>query len=264
VDNRPSLEEALALMERRTGEAIGSVSRLLTTLKHTQQAARNGDLGALKKALTDQKDLLRAAQADTASLPQAWPFADDEERRLFDDGGFIREVLEMGARNGLVITDQDGLLLSYPVIVRPEPARRAVTIDRKLFRRIRPSALVKHLASMQQRPVKFKPAQFIESLHMAWDYARRHDAVDRLVASDVKVDDVWAVLTVAPGSATDYPRQEFGRDLYLLERSDVRETRAGARIHFSRSTGTKERGAIVVVGEDGRRVTYSSIGFTAR
>ena len=41
-------------------------------------------------------------------------------------------------------------------------------------------------------------------------------------------------------------------------------TRKGARVHFGRSTGTKSpSGMITVVGEDGRRVDYSSIGFEA-
>lgn len=262
VDNRPALEDALSLMERRADHAIGSASKALASLKQTQQAARTGDLAALKKTLTDQKDLIRAAHADAAALSETWPYPDDGERRLFDDGSFTREVLEAADRQGLSITEQDGLLLSYPVIVRPDAGRRAVTIDRKLYRRVRPTALVKHLAELQERPIRFKPAQFIESLYAAWEYARHRGAADLLVASDVRVEAVWAVLTVAPGSSVEYPRQEFGRDLYLLERSDLRETRAGARVHFSRSTGTKEPGAITVVGEDGRRVKYSSIGFT--
>jgi hypothetical protein len=47
-----------------------------------------------------------------------------------------------------------------------------------------------------------------------------------------------------------------------LEQSGERVTKKGARLHFGRSTGTKTTGgAITVVGEDGRRVDYSSISF---
>ncbi|MDA8349073.1 MAG: hypothetical protein M0038_09795 [Pseudomonadota bacterium] len=262
MEDHPSLEDALAAMERRAENAAHSTSRLLAALKRAQQSARSGDLAALKKAVAEQMDLLRAADADAKDLSRAWPYSDDEERRVLEDGRFLREVVETATRQGVTITEQDGLLLSYPVIVRLDPTRRAVTINRKLDRRIRPTFLVKQLAALQQRPIKFKPAQFIESLYSAWEYARRRVGVDQLFASDVKVNDLWTVFTVAPGSAAEYPRQEFGRDLYLLEGSEVRETRTGAHIHFSRSTGTKQPGAIVVVGEDGRRVTYSSISFT--
>ena len=189
------------------------------------------------------------------------PYSDEQERGLFESGSLMEEILRAAEGEGLVATLEDGQLMCYPVIVRAVPACRSISIDRKVVRQVRPSALASELSKIQKKPVKLKPARFLESLHAAWEYARHRDSAGRLPGADVRVDDIYAVLTISPGSS-EYSRQEFGRDLYLLEQSSVRETRKGDRVHFSRSTGTKERGAIVVVGEDGRRVTYSSIGFT--
>jgi hypothetical protein len=153
-------------------------------------------------------------------------------------------------------------LLCYPVIVRVDPGKRAVTIDRKPYREVRPSVLVAHLAALQAKPATARPEPFLEALHTAWEYARHRGAAGRTPATDVRVNDLWAVLTVAPGSKKEYTKQAFGRDLYMLESSGVRETKSGMRVHFSRSTGTKEAGAIVISGQGGDRIIYSSVGFT--
>jgi hypothetical protein len=202
------------------------------------------------------------AQADQSRVK--WRLSDEAERQVFEDGTFVRELLQYAEQRGVKITEQDGQVLCYPVIVRVDAARRAVTIDRKPYRDIRPSVLVAHLAALQAKPPTVKPERFLEALYSAWEYARHRDSSGRSLANDVRVKDLWAVLTVAPGSDKEYTRQDFGRDLYVLERSDVRETKSGARVHFSRSTGTKETGAIVISGQGGDRVIYSSVGFTLR
>jgi len=262
VDEYGRFEGAMADMERRIGDAITSVNRSLAGLKQAQRAARSGDLAGLHKALDGQRDAARAAHADASGLAQSWPMSAQDEQAYFESGGFVREVLERARAERLNVEDVDGVLMAYPSVVRVDASRRVVTIDRKVFRNVRPSALVAHLVALQRKPVRTKPSQFLEALHAAWEYARHRSAAGRPPADDVRVRDVWAVLTVAPGAAREYTQQEFGRDLYLLERSGVRDTRSGARVHFSRSTGTKSPGAITVVGEDGSPVVYSSIGFS--
>jgi hypothetical protein len=264
VDEQASLESALEDMERRIGNAISSLNKSLRGLKAAEKAAKTGDLAALHKALDGQRESARVAHADASSLREAWRMSDEAERQYFQDGAFVREVLERALAERLNAAEVDGMLMSYPAVVRVDPARRQVTIDRKPFRQIRPSTLVGHLAAIQRKPPATRPEQFLEALYRAWDYARHRDAGSRLPAQDVRVDELWAVLTVAPGADREYSKQELGRDLYLLERSGVRETRSGARVHFSRSTGTKVRGAITVVGEDGLPVIYSSVGFSTR
>jgi len=124
------------------------------------------------------------------------------------------------------------------------------------------SVLTALLQELRTRPAKFKSGPFLESVYRAWDYARHLNAGPKGPPLNVRVDQIYSVLTVAPGSAKEYSKQEFGRDLYSLEKSGDRLTKRGARIHFSRSTGTKAgRGVITVVGEDGRRIQYSSISF---
>lgn len=260
VEDARSLEEQLSDVERSINSALNTAGRVVAGLKKAHRAARSGDLATLKAAIEGQAEIARAARADQSRV--VWPLSDEAERQLFEDGTFVRELLRCAGQLGIEISERDGQVLCYPVILRLDPAKRAVTIDRKPHREVRPSVLAAYLAKLQAKPVTAKPAPFLEALHAAWEYARHRNADGRKPANDVRVNDLWAVLTVAPGSKKEYTKQDFGRDLYLLELSDTRETKSGARVHFSRSTGTKEVGAIVISGQGGDRIVYSSVGFT--
>lgn len=76
---------------------------------------------------------------------------------------------------------------------------------------------------------------------------------------------LFDLLTIFPDTKKDYSRAEFTRDLYLLDRSLKVETRAGARLEFSASTGTKGSASriLTIIGEDGYPKVYYGISFTA-
>ena len=202
------------------------------------------------------------ASRPTGIGSKSWGLAEEDEVAYFADGSFTEEFVAAANVNGLQVSVEDGTIVCYPSLVKVDASRRCVMIDRKPYRMVRPTTLVAHLKAVQERPPRFKAAQFLESLYVAWDHARHLRASGQLPGMDVRVAYVYAALTIAPGAAKEYSRPEFGRDLYLLEQSEERVTRKGARVHFGRSTGTKSSsGTITVVGEDGRRVDYSSIGF---
>lgn len=256
------LEGACEETQRRVETAIKSVAKLTSGLKAGQKAARAGDLNALHKALAELEGHLQVARTETLSAAQSWGLSEEEEVAYFADGGFTEELVSDADASGLQVSVEDGTIVCYPSLVKVDSSRRCVVIDRKPYRSVRPSSLVAHLKAVQARPPRFKAAQFLESLYIAWDHARHLRASGRQPATDVRADHVYAALTIAPGSSKEYSKPEFGRDLYLLEQSGERVTRKGARIHFGRSTGTKNpSGTITVVGEDGRRVDYSSLSF---
>ncbi len=259
-----SLEGACEAAQGRVETSLKSVAKLTSGLRAGQKAARVGDLNALHKALGELEGHLQVVRAETMGAAKAWPLSEADEAALFSDGGFVHEFVTAAHDAGLQVSVEDGTIVCYPSLVKVDAARRYVVIDRKPYRNVRPSALVAHLKAVQARPPKFKAAQFLEALYVAWDHARHLRAAGRVPGTDVRVANVYAALTIAPGSAKEYSKPEFGRDLYLLEQSGERVTRKGARVHFGRSTGTKAAGgAITVVAEDGRRVDYSSISFEA-
>lgn len=262
LDELISLESALAEMERRTQVATASAKKLLRVLVASSRASAAGDLSAMHKALADARDALRVAQTDFGNAVNAWPYDEADEQTYFETA-YAQELKEVAAEQGLTIAEDDHLLMCYPSVIRVEPQKRAVSIDKKPYKSVRPSVLVAHLLSQQTKSIRFRPGPFLEAVYSAWDYARHADTRSAALAIDVPVDRIYAVLTVAPGAAKEYSRQEFGRDLLLLLDSTEQRTKKGALIHISAATGSKnKRGVITVVKKDGMPVLFSSISFT--
>ena len=67
----------------------------------------------------------------------------------------------------------------------------------------------------------------------------------------------------APGSAKEYTRDDFARDLYLLDKSGVTRMDNGIAFRFSASTGTRNLGStFVCIAEDGSEKRYYGIDFS--
>jgi hypothetical protein len=121
--------------------------------------------------------------------------------------------------------------------------------------------LVSLLATAQERAPRFKPESFLDSLRGAYELAvagsgKSPDAVVRLL-------DVWSVLTLLPGQSREYSKQEFARDLYLLDQSGVASTpRSPRRLRWSASTGTKSTGVLTTVARSGQQQRYWGVSFS--
>ena len=50
---------------------------------------------------------------------------------------------------------------------------------------------------------------------------------------------IYELLTLQPGAAREYSRQEFARDLYLLDQSGVATVRSGATVSFHAARGNE-------------------------
>jgi hypothetical protein len=117
------------------------------------------------------------------------------------------------------------------------------------------------LGAAQSRGPRFRPEPFLDSLRAAYELlvvreGKKADAVIRLI-------DVWSVLTLLPGQGREYTKQEFARDLYLLDQSGITVTpRSGRRLRWSASTGTKGAGVLTTVARGGQQQRYWGISFS--
>ena len=75
----------------------------------------------------------------------------------------------------------------------------------------------------------------------------------------VALIDIHDTLTLLPGS--DYPREEFARDLLLLDRHPDLRTRSGERFEFPHGTTTKGIRPLIVYDEQGAQRTYYGVRF---
>jgi len=259
-DPEAGLERALSQTEAEADAALLAAAAATRAIKRARSAAQLGNLRELPSALVASEQAVATLQSQLARTVQSWDF--DEETYL-SDGSFTRELLDTAKGMNVRMFEQDERLYCYPALVRILPGERAVLIDRDRERRLRPKVLVARLQAIQRRPPRFKPDAFLETLHKAYTVlAARHgkDARGRGVAEPLV--DVYQLLTLLPGQAREYSRQEFARDIYLLDRSDVTATRGGQVISLPASTGTRSSGVIRVITESGEEKTYYAIAFT--
>ncbi|MGH9180919.1 MAG: hypothetical protein ACRDY5_04305, partial [Acidimicrobiales bacterium] len=167
----------------------------------------------------------------------------------------------LAAEEGVKAFESDDRILSYPAIVQVSPADTTVLIDKQRERRVRPSVLVSRLRVLQAKPPNFKAAAFIESLASAYDLvaARRAERPTAVI----KLGDVYAALTLLPGAAREYTKQEFARDLYLLDQSGITVTNGGRHLSLPASALTRGSGMLTTVTRSGQAKVYAGISFEA-
>jgi hypothetical protein len=258
MTTRPtSLEDALQAVERDADAALKALGGALKAAKRAKAAAGLGQIRELQQALESVAGLAGQAAGAADDLRSGWRFDVGE---WFASGEYAKELLASAAEAGVTAFESDDRILCYPAIVQVSAADATVVVDKKKDRRIRPSVVVGHLAALQQQPPKFKPEAFIESLASAYDLVVGLKGMRSGTA--VKLVDVHRVLTLLPGAARDYTRQEFARDMYLLDQTGVLQTKDGRRMSLPASAMTRGSGVLTTVTRTGQTKVYAGLGFT--
>lgn len=257
MDADGTFESALATTEASAEAALKAAAGVVRELKRAKAGAATGQVRDLRRAL-DSAAALATQLAETARELRTGYDLDESE--LLSSGGYAKELLAAAADSGVAMFEEDGRLLCYPSVLRLLPAETALEVDHRRERRLRPSVAVEALRRAQQQGPRFKPEPFLGSLCSAYDLevaraSKQRGAVVRLV-------DVYAVLTLLPGQGRDYSRQEFARDLYLLDQSGNVTTRDGRELRWSASTGTRGAGVLTTVARSGQQQRYWGIAFT--
>ena len=249
-----SLESSLSALERDADAAIRSLTAALKDAKKVKAAAAAGQLRELRQALSTTAQLAADAAGTARDLQGSWTF--DEEQH-FASGAFTKELLALAADEGVAVFESDERLLSYPAIVLISASDTTVVIDKKKEKRVRPTVLVRTLKALQSRPPKFKAEAFLEALASAYDHvaAKR----DLRAGATVKLVDIYGVLTLLPGSGRDYTKQEFARDLYLLDQSGVTTTKDARTLSLPASALTRGSGVLTTVARSGQEKVYAGM-----
>ena len=64
-----------------------------------------------------------------------------------------------------------------------------------------------------------------------------------------------------PGAARDYTRQEFARDMYLLDQSGLVSVKDGLRMSLPASALTRGDGVLTTVTRAGQPEVYAGVAF---
>lgn len=261
MDHHNNLEQALAKTENEADATCKAATATLRTLKKFRAATQTGNLRELQKIIETAGQAIADLQQQFARAKTSWDF--DEDAYL-SNSAFVTELLATAKQAGVSMYERDDRLYCYPTLIRVLPGDRAVVIDKARERRLRPSVLVRHLQELQNRPVRFKSEAFLESLYDAYTTAVKTRGKERRDTSPVvPLVEIYNLLTMLPGQAKEYSRQEFARDLYLLDQSGVTAVRNGAVISFHAARGNEAPSKIIpIVTKNGQAKAYYGISFT--
>ncbi len=254
-----SLEQALARAEGDVDAALRAGLAVVTALKKLRAAVRTGNLRDLPKAMGTADNTVLALSQQFSNAKDGWDFDADG---YLSGKSFLDEIVRAGKALDLRIFEQDGRLYCYPVLVRVLPNDKCVQIDKGREARLRPSVLAKRLKDLQSKPTRFRPQAFLDCLYFAYSVVigkRKQTSLDSTASASLM--EIYKLLTLLPGQSKDYSVQEFGRDIYLLDKSGVTRTGDGHQVRFAASTGTKEGKTIRVVTEAGQQKTYFAVAF---
>ena len=249
------LEDALAATEQDTETALRAARAVIGQLAKARKAAANGALRELERALESAQELAGALSVAVDAARRGWRF---DDHAYLESGAYAKELVEVARTQQLALREQDGRLVAFPSLIRVLAPEGAIEIDRKKLRQIRPSAVVDAVRAAQTRPPRFRPERFLEALLRGYRLVLAEQRKEQ--GATVPLVDVHRVLTVLPDVA--YSRQEFTRDVYLLDESAVGETRDGLRVSLSAATGTKGARTLTTVGRDGSVRFYYGIAFS--
>ena len=249
-------EGELDALDARLEKAQKSAEGLINVLKRARRAAREGNVSDIVKGLNGVDARLADAQSAARDLSDAWSF---DTSSYMSDGRFLADLQKAAGQNQLELFERDGRIYCFPLILRLEVNQPAVRVGRKIERRLRPSELVRLLAKTQKSPQRFRGDAFLD---LVWRTYRRlvgreWNGTDpgRVVA----LTDIHDTLTLLPSA--DYPREEYARDLLLLDRQPDLRTRTGERFEFPHGTTTKGLRPLIVYDEQGAQRTYYGVRF---
>jgi len=252
-----SLEAALDWAQAGAEASSRVAANVTSELKRARTAAASGQVRDLRKALDAATSLTADLAEQLAKVRAAY---DVDEADLLASGAYTKELMAAAAEAGLAMFEEDDRLLCYPSLIRVLPGELAIEVDRRRERRLRPTIVVDLLTRTQQAGAKAKPEPFIASLLAAYDFVVA--AQGKTAGAVVRVVEVYAVLTLLPGQSKDYTKQEFARDLYLLDRSGVSTVgNPRRRLRWAASTGTKQAGVLTTVAASGQQQRYWGIAF---
>jgi len=262
-----SFEHACNTVEENAEETRKSASRVVSQARALVKAAQTGNISAIKRTKEKMEDALEELQ-EKILVTNHWPYSEEEELELFTSH-FLDELKTAATEKDLTLFEGDGVLISYPSIVRILPSDKAVRIDRKKVSTVRPSYLAGMLLANQNKKSGFKSSQFIESLYAIYsDIVSKGQKGQKDLFTDtgevVLLARIYKLMTALPGISREYDRSDFARDLYLLDSDGPHQTRKGNKVTFPASTGARRRSSDLFsfVGPEGKAVEYYGIRFS--
>ncbi len=258
-----TFEQQIAALDQLLTESEKHSKALIARVRGLRKKVSGGELAPLAGLL---EPFSRQIDQFAVSIEAARDALTYDAATALTDGSYLAELRAEASAQGVVLTENDGRLSAFPLLLKLEPKAPGIRIGRKMERRLRPRVLVDQLKKAQAA-TGFEAARVLGQMFAVYgNLARavqpgwRHDtAGDGPV---VALNDIHAALTVLPVAAASYPREAFAVDLLRLNRLPDTRTASGHRFSLPASTGSKGRDRLTVYDEAGGEHIYVGIRFS--
>jgi len=254
-----TFESGFADTEKAAAGAAKAAAALKAAANALQKAARVGDIGRMRKTIDRLGEAAKAVDQAATNAREAWPFSPEDEEKYLRNG-YRREITEAAELGGISIFARDDDLIAFPCILRIDAAARCVRIDRARQPELRPQHLVGILRAARMGHQRLDNQQFLEVLFLAY----RQLTESQSVGTTLPLARIYKTITLLPWVARDYGRQEFARDLLVLNASGISATRQGYRFDLPGSTAIRlsPNDTFATADERGETITFYGIRFT--
>ena len=250
-------EQNLLALDIKLDEVQKLGKAVVAAVGRTRAAVKVGRVDDIARGLGAIAHRIDEATAAAGRLANAWIF---DASGYLTDGRFVDDLKHAAAERGIALFENNGRIYCFPLLLRLDPKEIGVRIGRTLERRIRPRELAELLARAQKRPLRFRETQFLELLYRVWRRLAGGSWHGTGSGPVIGLADIHEILTLLPGA--DYPIEEFGRDLLLIDRRPEMRTRDGCRFEFPASTLSRGRmKRVSVYDERGEERIYIGIRF---
>ncbi len=269
-----SLEQVLAEAEKAAESAIKTAASVASAARRVKKAASGGAFSGratikggvedAKKALENLQQQVRLLEA-AAGRADAWPPEADDQPSFKES--YTAELRSLAEAKDLSIREQDGVLVSFPTVVRVAQDDRSLQIDQKKINTIRPSRVIDILKDSKKKVSRNRPEPFLKAIYLVYDDLLSYQPQGTLangLRTVVPLRRIYEHFTALPSSRKDYSKIDFARDLYLLESQGPKQFKKGAKfisVSFPASTGARGRADISFAGPDGYERKYYGIQF---
>ena len=257
-----AFESQIATLDQRLAESEKHAKSLLARVRAMRKKTNAGEFGQTASLFEPVPRLIEQLQAYLQVARDALTY---DSTQALADGSYLAELQAEAAAHDLVLTERDGRLTAFPLLLKLDAKAGGIRIGRRLERRLRPAVVV-DLLRKAQTTSRFDAGRFLQQLFDAYAYlapvAQSGWRADHAGAGPVvALNDLHALMTMLPAAAADYPREQFVCDLLRLDRAPDTLTSTGHRFSLPASTGTKGRNRLTVYDETGAERVFVGIQF---
>lgn len=159
-------ESQIATLDQRLAETEKQAKALLGRVRAMRAKANVGEFAQIPGLFEPVPRQVEQLEASVQAARDAFTY---DSAQALGDGSYLAELRAEASAHDLVLTERDGRLTAFPLLLRLDAKALGIRIGRKLEWRLRPAVVVRLLRKAQASS-RFDAARFLQQLFNAYAY----------------------------------------------------------------------------------------------